>query len=39
MKFEIKSRFAASLLFTLETESLKLCVEAGVLVCLTAVTS
>jgi hypothetical protein len=30
MKFEIKSRFAASLLFTLETESLKICVEAGV---------
>jgi hypothetical protein len=30
MKFEIKSRFNASVLFTLETESLKLCVKAAV---------
>ena len=30
MKFEIKSRFDGSLLFALETESMKLCVEAAV---------
>jgi hypothetical protein len=30
MKFEIKSRFTGSVLFSLETESLKLCVEAAV---------
>ena len=30
MKFEIKSRFDASLLFSLETDSMKLCVEAAV---------
>jgi len=30
MKFEIKSRYSASILFSLETESLKLCVEAAV---------
>ncbi len=29
-KFEIKSRFSGSLLFSLETESIKLCVEAAV---------
>jgi hypothetical protein len=30
MKFEIKPRFSRSILFSLETESLKLCVEAAV---------
>ena len=30
MKFEIKSRFDASVLFSLETDSFKLCVEAAV---------
>jgi hypothetical protein len=30
MKFEIKSRWTGSVLFSLETESLKLCVEAAV---------
>ena len=30
MKFEIKSRFNESVLFSLETESLKLCVEAAI---------
>ena len=30
MKFEIKSRWDASVLFSLETESMKLCVEAAV---------
>jgi len=30
MKFDIKSRFSGSVLFSLETESLKLCVEAAV---------
>ena len=30
VKFEIKSRFTGSVLFSLETESLKLCVEAAV---------
>ena len=30
MKFEIKSRFSGAVLFSLETESLKLCVEAAV---------
>jgi hypothetical protein len=30
IKFEIKQRFAAAILFSLETESLKLCVEAAV---------
>ena len=30
MKFEIKSRYNASVLFSLETESLKLCVEAAI---------
>jgi uncharacterized protein YjbI with pentapeptide repeats len=30
MKFEIKHRFSGSVLFSLETESLKLCVEAAV---------
>jgi len=30
MKFEIKSRWSASILFSLETESLKLCVQAAV---------
>ena len=30
MKFEIKSRFSGAVLFSLETDSLKLCVEAAV---------
>jgi hypothetical protein len=30
MKFEIKHRFGGSVLFSLETDSIKLCVEAGV---------
>jgi hypothetical protein len=30
MKFEIKSRYGASILFSLETDSLKLCVEAAI---------
>ena len=30
MKFEIKHRFNGAVLFSLETESLKLCVEAAV---------
>jgi uncharacterized protein YjbI with pentapeptide repeats len=30
MKFEIKSRFSERVLFTAETESMKLCVEAAV---------
>ena len=30
MKFEIKSRWNGSVLFSLETESLKLCVEAAI---------
>jgi len=30
MKFEIKSRFSGRILFSLETESMKLCVEAAV---------
>ena len=30
MKFEIKSRFSGAVLFSLETESIKLCVEAAV---------
>ena len=33
MNFEIKHRFSGAVLFALETESLKLCVEAAVNVC------